>query len=132
MAHLTEMLNFILSRAREEGFDPEAMVKIELASEEALVNVIRYSYADGVVGNIEIFCEVHPQSHLRVTIRDEGTPFNPLAKVEGFDPEAILQSGAEGGFGIFLMTQMMDHTHYQREEGHNVLTLIKNLSKNGA
>ena len=66
---------------------------------------------------------------LIAVLQDDGKPFNPLLEA----PAAILEGSIEdrpiGGLGIHFMRTLMDEVAYQREEGHNRLTLIKHLPR---
>ena len=127
MDQLPEMLRYLLDHARALGVDKDVLGQIELGAEEALVNIIQYAYANGSQGSIQISCVSSPTS-LKITIQDQGSPFDPLARGQGFDPEAVVRSGVEGGFGIFLMTKMMDQVTYERKDESNILTLIKHIA----
>lgn len=127
MDNLRDMIAFIVKSAKGLGFDGDCLNQIELAAEEALVNVISYSYQGMDRGKVDIECSSPADRNIKITITDRGTPFDPIAKGRGFDPEAALASGAEGGFGIFLMTKMMDEVSYHYSDGANILTLLKKL-----
>ena len=63
---------------------------------------------------------------LAFSLRDAGIPFNPL---EREDPDISLsaQNRDIGGLGIFMVKKTMDDVTYMYENGHNVLTIRKNL-----
>lgn len=121
------MITFIVNQARSEGIQNDALMHVELAVEEALVNIIRHAYQGGPFGEVEISCVLDQEHNFVVTIRDKGAPFNPLERGTGFDPEDALRKGTEGGFGIFLMTKVMDRVEYSRSEGYNILVLVKHV-----
>ena len=102
-------------------------MQINLAIEEAVVNVMNYAYPAGTVGNVTIEVKSNG-SEVSFIIIDSGTPFDPTAK-----PEVDITLSAEdrsiGGLGIHLIRQIMDHINYERVNGRNVLTLIKKISK---
>lgn len=102
--------------------DPPCIRKLELAVEEAVVNVIRHSKSD----RIEIHLKGEAKKQVEITIRDKGFPFNPL-EVASLDPSISLEERKEGGLGIFLMRQVVDNVHYKREGDFNVLVLKKKL-----
>ena len=118
---------FIDEVCEANGFDMSAAMQINLAIEEAVVNVMNYAYPAGTVGNITIEVKSNG-SEVSFIINDTGTPFDPTAK-----PEVDITLSAEdrsiGGLGIHLIRQIMDHINYERDNGHNVLTLIKKISK---
>ena len=117
------MLEWIQTRFRDAGFDEQTLKKVELASEEAIANIILHGYQDRI-GQITV--EVKRQGDaLVLTFRDQAPPFNPLEHNSGFDPDIPLEEREIGGLGIFLMRQYMDDIEYKREGSANVLTLIK-------
>jgi anti-sigma regulatory factor (Ser/Thr protein kinase) len=122
--HLYGMLDFIREEAEEAGFSHSIVSKIELACEEALVNIIHYGYPD-YRGNIEIAC-VRPSSKgIKIIIKDRGIPFNPLTIAKKLDPKT---ANPKEGYGVFFILKIMDEVRYNREDNCNVLTLIKFLS----
>jgi anti-sigma B factor antagonist len=63
---------------------------------------------------------------VRVTITDNGPPFDPLAYA---DPDTALsvEDRQIGGLGIHLVRQMMDEVSYRYRDGRNVVVLTKRL-----
>lgn len=124
--NLAEMLEFVKIQAREAGFEQEVVTKIELAAEEALVNIINYSYPKSS-GEIHITCmRPTPLSGLKIIIYDKGVPFDPL-NYQGNEKQGALEERETGGYGIYLILQVMDHVDYQRVEDGNLLSFIKYL-----
>lgn len=121
---LYEMLDFIRNQALEAGFDSCYVNKIELATEEVLVNIINYGYPKEQ-GQIAIQCVLTANSDLEITIKDEGIPYNPLKTEINCNCQASLDDRAIGGYGIFFILNLMDEVVYTREENVNVLTLKK-------
>lgn len=120
---LYEMLHYVREYARKAGFDDSASVKIELAAEEALVNIISYGYPN-TSGHISISCVIQEEG-LKIVIQDNGIPYNPLTNAKLFDPTSPLELRGVGGYGIFFILKIMDEVKYNRENHSNILTLIK-------
>lgn len=120
------MLMFIKEQSEEIGFDNDIVSKIELASEEALVNIISYGYP-GRLGNIEIECERLENKGIKIVFRDKGIPYNPLRNLKQIDTKPFKQEKTIGGYGIHFILTIMDEVLYNREENVNVLTLVKYL-----
>lgn len=120
--NLERMFTFIRAAASKQGFDPSLVNKIQLASEEALVNVISYAYPAGG-GTLEIVCDNLPD-RLQITVIDSGKAFDPLALPDP-DINAPMEKRRIGGLGIYLMKQIMDEVSYARENERNVLTMVK-------
>jgi len=93
---------------------------IELAAVEACTNVIRYAYRDGPPGRIGL--SVRPTKNgLEILVLDRGAPFNPTEI-----PRPDLANPREGGYGIFLMREIMSEVRYERRGGRwNCLYLIR-------
>jgi sigma-B regulation protein RsbU (phosphoserine phosphatase) len=118
------MLVWIHDQAKWVGFDSKTIKKIELASEEAIVNVINHAY-EPLKGNIEIAIRSIPKMSLEIEIKDQGFPFNPLQDADLADLESSLEKREVGGLGIHFIRQCMDEVSYKRTAGSNILTLIK-------
>jgi len=123
---LYDMLAFVSHFAKKNHFDSYQISKIELASEEALVNIISYGYPDGL-GAIEIQCNSPSRSGIEIIIKDKGVPHNPLVVTPDTDIEPKVERSKIGGFGVQFMITLMDEVTYRREKDHNVLTLTKYL-----
>ena len=107
------------------GFDMSTTMGINLALEEAVVNVMSYAYQPGTTGNVNI--EAMANEHrLKFIISDWGTPFDPTAEKE-VDTTLSAEERPIGGLGIHLVRQIMDSINYERIDGMNVLTLRKKL-----
>ena len=86
-----------------------------LACDETLTNIAMHSGATTVDVTIE-----RVGRKVRVTLSDDGVPFDPLA----FEPvERDFEDWDEGGLGIGFVRQICDDVAYVHAEGRNVLTL---------
>lgn len=117
--NLYMMLAHIRASALEAGFSEESTSKIELALEEALVNIVCYAYPENK-GIIELQCKSDKKG-MTILIRDSGVPFNPL-KYEAKSPSP---SQGIGGYGIHFIKQIMDDIQYTRDNNSNVLLMTK-------
>ena len=116
---------FIDEVCEANGFDMATTMQINLAIEEAVVNVMNYAYPKGTKGDITIETKAN-KTELSFVISDTGKPFDPTAKAE-VDITLSAEDRQIGGLGIHLIRQIMDHINYERVDGHNILTLIKKL-----
>jgi sigma-B regulation protein RsbU (phosphoserine phosphatase) len=107
------------------GFDMSTTMSLNLALEEAVVNVMSYAYPAGTTGNVNIDA-VANERRLKFIISDWGTPFDPTAEKE-VDTTLSAEERPIGGLGIHLVRQIMDSINYERIDGKNVLTLRKKL-----
>ena len=124
----TELGMFVDEVCENVGFDMSTTFKLNLAIEEAVVNVMSYAYPAGTKGDVDIDAEADDEQ-LKFVISDSGTPFDPTQKGE-VDTTLSAEERGIGGLGIHLIRQIMDTINYERVDGKNVLTLRKKLTKN--
>jgi serine/threonine-protein kinase RsbW len=128
--HLYTMLEFIKNYGKSHHISSSILDQIILAAEEALVNVINYGYPPEKEGTIEISCEKPtPKAGIKIIIKDQGVPFNPVEKVPTTlpTPSSVLSKAENslGGYGIYILIGLMDRVEYQRIDGGNILSLTK-------
>ena len=120
-----ELAAFIEEVAESHGADMSLTMSINLALEEAVVNVMNYAYPQGTSGEIDITV-AYTNGTLVFTISDAGTPFDPT-KVSDVDTSLSAEERPIGGLGIHLVRQIMDEVSYSYEKNHNILTLKKKI-----
>lgn len=127
---LYDMLSYIKEETKQAGFSPKLIEKIELAAEEAIINIIKYGYHNSK-GQIEIAIQriYSPLGGrtVKIELRDKGIPYNPLMSPPKVDVKAPLEQRTLGGYGIFFILKIMDEVDYRRENDLNILTLTKYL-----
>ena len=123
IATIPQLNEFIDTVAEEVGLDMSLTMSLNLALEEAVVNVMDYAYPDGQKGDVDIEVTAD-QQWLTFVISDTGIAFDPTAK-EDVDTTLSAEERPIGGLGIFLVRQLMDVIDYKREGNKNVLTLRK-------
>lgn len=116
---------FIEEVCEEADIDMGTTMSMNLAIEEAVVNVMSYAYPTGTKGDIDIEAIVRNQQ-LTFVISDSGKPFDPTT-MEEIDTTLSVEERDIGGLGIHLVRQIMDSINYERSDGKNVLTLTKKL-----
>ena len=105
------------------GFNTSVTMQMNLAMEEAVVNVMNYAYPKGEQGDIVIEAE-KVGDNVRFVIIDGGTPFDPTSEADA-DTTLSAEERPIGGLGIFLVRQLMDSVSYEYKDGKNRLTLLK-------
>lgn len=122
---IPQLAAFIEEVTESHGIDPSVMMSINLALEEAVVNVMNYAYPEGTLGEIDISVTFSGGS-ITFTIQDTGTPFDPT-KVSNPDTSLSAEERPIGGLGIYLVRELMDEVSYCYENNHNILTLKKKI-----
>lgn len=125
IAETPKINEFMEALAEEATLDPALTCSLNLAIEEAVVNVMNYAYPKDHIGQIKLEAFVN-DVRMKFVITDSGEPFDPTTKAEP-DTNAALDDRPIGGLGIFLVRQIMDTVNYERIDGNNILTLRKNF-----
>jgi anti-sigma regulatory factor (Ser/Thr protein kinase) len=120
---VAQLAAFVEEVCEKAGMDASTTMQMNLAMEEAVVNVMNYAYPTGEKGDIDIEVLIDDKG-LTFVIADSGTPFDPTAEKEA-DTTLAAEDRPIGGLGIFLVRQLMDSISYERKEGKNRLTLGK-------
>ncbi len=92
---------------------------IVLAIHELVTNIITHAYDGNDAGQITIVLSMK-RGGFKAEIADFGKPF---FRSRVADPD--LDNGQEGGYGIFLIEQIMDDFNYHRSEDQNHWVLVK-------
>jgi serine/threonine-protein kinase RsbW len=114
------ILEWVMQSLSPMQLSSKSAMKLELALEEAIVNIIKHAYQNRS-GPLEIVLQFKPQHSVEITLIDQGPPFDPLEK-QPPDLSSNLEERAVGGLGIFFIRQSVDAIYYERKDGSNRLT----------
>jgi sigma-B regulation protein RsbU (phosphoserine phosphatase) len=118
---------FISGICEDMHFDKLTRAGVNLAIEEAVVNVMNYAYPKGAKGDIHLTVTAENEI-VSFVLRDNGKPFDPTS-VEKVDVKAYVERRSMGGLGVHLIRHYMDEVSYEYADGQNVLTMRKKLNK---
>jgi len=119
---LTEIRQFLESKAAELRVNPSTTYDIALAVTELVTNTVIYGYQKKP-GFIEVEMCLDNDS-LTIHLRDHATPFNPTLMPTP-DLSLPLEKREMGGLGIFLARQAVDQLTYRElPQGGNEVTLV--------
>ena len=122
---INKLAVFIKELGEELDLASDLVFNLNLVLEEAVSNVILYGYPKEKQQEIVLTAN-KSDKNLIFVLSDTGKEFDPTQA-----PDADVTLSAEerqiGGLGIFLFRQIMDEVKYQRIDGKNTLTLIKQL-----
>ena len=124
-----ENLDLVLDTLEEFlGPDCDMMVKNEIliSMEELFVNIAHYAYGEEIGEAILGMEMLEEGKRIRMVLKDQGTPFNPLEK-EDPDIELSAEERKIGGLGIFMVKDYMDYLEYRYENSYNIMIIEKNL-----
>lgn len=125
---IPELNAFVDDVCERVGFDMPTTASINLALEEAVVNVMNYAYPATLQGTIDIRA-IANDIRIKFIISDNGIPFDPTTRADA-DITLSAEERPIGGLGIHLVRQIMDSVNYERIGEMNVLTLRKSLVNN--
>ena len=122
-----QLATFVEEVCESHGVDMMTTMQLNLALEEAVVNVMTYGYPEGTKGYVDISVQAESDC-LTFVISDSGQPFDPTTKGD-VDTTLPAEQRSIGGLGIHLVKQLMDSIQYEYKDGHNTLTLKKIIKK---
>ncbi|HEY3276080.1 MAG TPA: ATP-binding protein [Syntrophorhabdaceae bacterium] len=128
LENLEALISHVAESARDAGFDSKRISELQIAAEEALVNVMSYAY-ESEGGDVDVACGPTEHDRFMIEISDKGAPFDPLSAVEP-DTSADVTERKIGGLGILLIRKLMDEVRYRHEDGKNILTLLIRKGRN--
>ncbi len=130
---LSDVTSFVTAHAVNAGLSSEKVYRIQLAIEEAVVNICQYAYLEEAAANLMnypyrsegsfIIRMRREGSDFAVDMVDQGLAFNPLS-VSPPEANVPLEDQKLKGIGIHLIRQVTDEVRYSRVEDTNVLSLI--------
>jgi anti-sigma regulatory factor (Ser/Thr protein kinase) len=122
LARVREFVRNFCSRAPAELLDRSRIDLIELAVNEAVVNVIKHAYRNEPGKPIRIEAQLAPDQ-LMFRLVDWGSSFDPAAV-----PPPAFDGSQDHGFGVYIINQAVDEVEYtQTENGENYATMTINL-----
>ena len=122
---LMRVAEFMENVCDELQLDMHVAMKLQLAMEEMVTNVIFYAYPEGTSADITLTAE-SDEKELTFILSDTGKPFDPTAK-EDTDIEVNPMDREQGGMGILIVKNIMNEVTYQRLGDMNQLTMKKKL-----
>jgi len=123
VSEVKDLNKFVKDVLNRLNIETNLVRKLQLAVEEAVVNVISYAYPEGTTGNIQVSATADSET-LRFIITDSGSPFDPTVAAKA-DTNLSIEERPIGGLGILLLRELMDTINYERVDGNNILTLSK-------
>ena len=125
LEELEKLQPFVENIGKNLSLPTSLVSSINLALEEAIVNIINYAYPEGKMGDIRLKASFDSEpSRILFELTDSGIPFDPTSVKEA-DVTLGIEERPVGGLGIFMMRKLMDEVTYKRQEEKNILLMIK-------
>ena len=119
------LYEFIEGVGHDFGLEDALVLKLNLALEEAVSNVILYAYPKEPGKKIVVSVSLKG-SDLIFTVTDSGIPFDPTLS-ENPNLELSAEERPIGGLGIYLIKQIMNEVTYSRIHDINIFTMKKKI-----
>lgn len=125
LAEIALVTSFVQEIGASFQLPSDMVMRICLALEEGIANVIRYAYPSG--GNHEIWLkiEVSPEEMV-FTLIDDGLPFD-YKQAEVVDKAGSLEQYFIDNLGIRLIQEIMDEVSYQKGDAGNQMIMRKKM-----
>ena len=124
---IPQLSEFIEGIGEELCLDMSVLMSLNLALEEAVVNVMDYAYPPDVQGDVTIEA-IANENQLEFIISDSGIPFDPTKK-EAVDTTLSAEESNKGGLGIHYVRKLLDSIKYHNKTHKNKLSLSKKIQK---
>lgn len=114
----------VADRLRNRGISEDRAGDVEIALAEAINNIVEHAYAGIEPGQVLVDCRL-ARDWLEIKISDMGHPM-PDGQLPTGDPLDISTETPElpeGGFGWFLIRQLVSDIRYERRSRSNLLSL---------
>ena len=116
-----------LEECLEVPLPPEQVQGIQMALQEACINVVRHAHRNDPSVPL-VVAIVSSRDRFVLEIEDYG-PGIPERSAQPPDPDPA--QPREGGYGLFIMRETMDEVRSERRDGKHVLILVKDLRGRG-
>ena len=100
------------------GIQGRPATTTQLALEELATNVARHRTEPSRHCRIRVDLELGPEE-IRITVEDDGGPFDPIFEAPTPDLNAPLEERTPGGLGLYLVKSMVEGFDYHRHDGLN-------------
>lgn len=120
---MPEVEQFVLDVAEKIGLNENKFNNISLAVAEAISNSIKHGNKNDK--NKKVFIKIEVKNdQMIVTLKDEGTGFDPNTIPDPTKPENILK---ESGRGVHIMRSLLDDLRFNFTPNGTEIVLIINL-----
>ena len=127
LAELRALEQYLANLGGLANLSDKSILRINVCLDELFTNIVSYGFEDDLEHVIKFAVRVE-DNLLIIEIEDDGTPFNPLKKIDPDFP-ANVESAKIGGLGILIIRKLIDSIGYERKKGKNKLTMKKNIQE---
>ena len=126
-AELRRVAAFVDELGDEFALDGELLMNLNLVLEQMVSNIIKYAYPQPTDDAIELRAESDGKE-IVLTLADHGVAFDPTKRGD-LNTDVNPAEREIGGMGIFLVKNIMNRVTYQRLDGKNLVTMVKEVNR---
>jgi len=126
--NLAMIREFIGSVVTKAGLDEKDVMKLTLAVDEAVANVMEHAYGLDETKEVRVRALIDDEQ-VQIEIVDTGKGFDP-ARVPQKELDQLVAERRNGGLGMRLIQKIMDDVQYRIVPGEkNELRMVKKIKK---
>lgn len=110
--------------ARSQGVPETVVFGLALSLEECASNIVNHAFQRDSGRRFQVTFSL-TKAEFTIELRDAGPEFDPTSTAER--PLRAKDDDLPGGWGIQLVRHHVDEVRYRRENGENVLRLVKRV-----
>ncbi len=122
--------NFLYGIAQRLNLTEDTLFDLDLALEEASVNIIQYAYPGRSPGELLLSIGLMDEQ-IHLTLVDWGIPFDP-SKVKPYDINAPIEERIRGGMGLHLIRNVMDVVEWEPAGPTGEVNRLRMIKKSSA
>ncbi len=126
LSELAKLAADVDAFAEQHGLDMAIAQTFNLCLDELFTNIVSYGYEDRQSHEIYLDLEARP-AEIIAALRDDARAFDPLTEAPVPDLDAPLEERKIGGLGVHFVKTLMSSVSYRRENGWNVIEMIRKL-----
>lgn len=121
---ILQVTEFVEQKLQAAEVPMKVQLQINIAIDELFSNIAHYAYSsNNGTATVELTIKRGARK-VELTFRDQGIPYNPLAKKDP-DVTGSAEEREIGGVGIYIVKQSMDAMRYEYKDGQNILWICK-------
>jgi anti-sigma regulatory factor (Ser/Thr protein kinase) len=129
-AEIPRLAEAVLRFGHANALSTDDVLRVRLVLDEILVNIIAHGYEEAGDDGIHEVCVdlTLDGDFLTIRVDDDAREYDPRqAPAPRFD--LPVEQRRKGGLGVHIVKAIMDTVEYRRDNGHNILTLTKRLTR---
>ena len=125
---LREATAWLMAAIADAGIPQDIADELDFCASELLANIAGYAYDDDE-RHVVVLRLASEADRIALTIEDDGRAFDPISGDTYVEPDTLDAAGHRG-YGVHLVRRFADEMQYRRDDGRNMVTVVKFLPPN--